>query len=622
MSEPTSLTKSRHIDSDTHPASGLSRIVRPVLAHTIVRGALALAIVWGIGSSFDPYRQYTLTLITVYAIVAAGIVLLIGVAGQLSLGHAVFFAVGAYTAANVAERTSIGLPAELIVATLLAAVLGAIVGLPSLRLSGLLLAAGTLALGFAGQQALYLWDPVTGGNSGLSVSSLRVFGSPVNLFSSSIVVLGLCLLLTYNIMRGRSGRAFHALRTAEVAAQSVGIEVERRRIVAFALSAALTAAGGVLYGHAVSFVSPETFNYNLSIQLVVLAIIGGQSRLLGGVLGAAFVIGLPEQFRAIQAYEGILYGVTLLAVIIFAPGGIVQLLNRAVDAVAHRLRKRVPPAVPAIPAADSEQAVTQLRPEVGTIASDEGLPLVLSDMRVDFGGVHAVRGVSLDIPAGQVLGLIGPNGAGKTTLFNAVCGVVSSTGSVRFGASDLTRLPLRKRSASGIGRTFQNLSLHSGMTPLDHVMIGRHRFISYGLLAEVLRLPSVIRSEREEKRQAMALLELLGLADVALDRADDLPYGVQKRVDVARALATQPRLLLLDEPAAGLPPDEADALLDQVLELTRPQGTTVVIIEHNVELVRRVCERVVAMAAGEVIAEGTPQQTLESPAVMEAYLGE
>ena len=262
------------------------------------------------------------------AIIGVGLVLLVGVGGQLSLGHAAFLAVGAYTAANLSSRSTIGLPLELLVAVVLAVFVGMIVGLPSLRLSGLLLTVGTLALGFAGQQLLFIWTPVTGGGGGMTVGPLMFFGTEITLLSASVIVLGISLYLVFNLLHGRTGRALHALRTSDTAARSVGIEVERRRVAAFAMSAALTAAGGVLYGHAVSYLSPDNFGINLSITLVIMVIIGGQRRLLGAVLGAAFVIGLPEQFRAFSDYQGILYGTVLLLIIIFAPGGMVELFDR------------------------------------------------------------------------------------------------------------------------------------------------------------------------------------------------------------------------------------------------------------------------------------------------------
>ena len=643
----------------TPEPAGLWAKIRPVITHPVFIGAVLLGIVFLFGSGMRQYEQFIVSLVLLNAVVGVGLVLLVGVGGQLSLGHATFLAVGAYTAANLSTRSTIGLPLELLVAVVVAVVVGMIVGLPSLRLSGLLLAVGTLALGFAGQQILFIWTPVTGGGGGITVAPLMFFGRPITLIGASVVVLGLSLFLVFNVLRGRTGRALHALRTSDAAARSVGIEVERRRVAAFAMSAALTAAGGVLYGHAVSYLAPDNFGIDLSITLVIMTIIGGQRRLLGAVLGAAFVIGLPEQFRTFADYEGILYGVILLLVIIFAPGGIVEIVDRITSFVRSRIGRGKRPSEHSTPGpvaiedhgvayrpeehgddgvaahlaegdtdlADAEPTTVEdggvLRTRSGreVIVSAEGLPLRTTDVRVEFGGVTAVRDVSFEVAPGEVLGLIGPNGAGKTTLFNAICGVVPATGSVRFGDDELSKMSVRSRAMSGVGRTFQNLSLHEGLTPVDHVLIGRHRFFRYGLTAEMLRLPKVVRSEREGYEEALALLELLGLADVAHDKVDDLPYGIQKRVDVARALAARPRILLLDEPAAGLPHDEADALIDHVLHLTRPQRTSVIIIEHNVELVRRVSERIVVLNAGEILASGAPDEILENRLVAEAYLG-
>ena len=638
--------------------AGIWSKIRPVVTHSVFIGTVLLGIVYLFGSGLRNYEQFIVSLVLLNAVIGVGLVLLVGVGGQLSLGHATFLAVGAYTAANLSTRSDIGLPLELLVAIVLAVIVGMIVGLPSLRLSGLLLAVGTLALGFAGQQILFIWTPVTGGGGGITVAPLQAFGQPLTLLGASVVVLGVSLYLVFNLLRGRTGRALHALRTSDAAARSVGIEVERRRVAAFAMSAALTAAGGVLYGHAVSYLSPENFGIDLSITLVIMTIIGGQRRLLGAVLGAAFVIGLPEQFRTFADYEGILYGVILLLVIIFAPGGIVELVDRSTAFVRRRMGRRGgsehgtpgpvsivdhgvgyrPEDHPEDPevVADITEATVEvsdpgaevegggvLRTSSGreVVVSAPGLPLRTTDVRVEFGGVTAVRDVSFEVSPGEVLGLIGPNGAGKTTLFNAICGVVPSTGTVTFGDDDLSRMSVRARAMTGVGRTFQNLSLHEGLTPVDHVLIGRHRFFRYGLTSEMLRMPKVVRSERDGYEEALALLELLGLADVAHDRVDDLPYGIQKRVDVARALAARPRILLLDEPAAGLPHDEADALIDHVLHLTRPQGTSVIIIEHNVELVRRVSERIVVLNAGEILAAGAPDEILENRLVAEAYLG-
>ena len=642
-------------------AVGLARSPR-------VYGVVALLIVYSIVRTWSSYDQFVVASIGLYAIVGAGLVLLVGVSGQLSLGHAAFLAVGAYSATNISTRTEWGLPGEIAVALAVSIVVGTIVGLPSLRLSGLYLAVGTLALGYAGQQLLYNWDEVTGGGFGQSVGPIQIGNRLYTLVDATFLLLGISFVLVSNLLRGRTGRALNAIRTAEPAARAVGIEVARRRILAFTMSSALAAVGGVLYAHAVSRVTPETFNVDLSIFLVILVIIGGQKSLLGALLGSAFVVGLPEQFRDLQDYDGLIYGAILLALIVFSPDGLVGLGQRVVALVRRRasgeddeeamIEREVQAAMAALeespdilgeiagppdaavggaggvdgdPTAaggpTSTSASTSRSTSNGSRRSGRldltlpGLALQLTDVEVNYGGVRAVEGVSFTVAAGEVAGLIGPNGAGKTTLFNAVTGLTRATGRIAFGDTDLTPLSIRKRVAAGLGRTFQNLSLHEGMTPVDHVLIGAHRHVRYNTFAEMVRWPTVSRAEREAEAMALDLLELLGLTEVARERADLLPYGLQKRVDVARALASRPRILMLDEPAAGLPHDEADALIDRVLTLTRSTGTSVMIIEHNVELVSRVCDQVRVLDAGQLIADAGPAEILQDERVVEAYLG-
>jgi len=602
-----------------------------------IYGVVALLIVYSIVRTWSSYDQFVVASIGLYAIVGAGLVLLVGVSGQLSLGHAAFLAVGAYSATNISTRTEWGLPGEIAVAL-------AVSILPSLRLSGLYLAVGTLALGYAGQQLLYNWDEVTGGGFGQSVEPIQIGNRLYTLVDATFLLVGISFVLVSNLLRGRTGRALNAIRTAEPAAQAVGIEVARRRVLAFTMSSALAAVGGVLYAHAVSRVTPETFNVDLSIFLVIMVIIGGQKSLVGALLGSAFVVGLPEQFRDLQDYDGLIYGAILLALIVFSPDGLVGLGQRIVALVRLRasgkddeeamIEREVEAAMAALEESpDIVAEATSTTPAAATTSSNgkgatgrldltlPGLDLQLTDVEVSYGGVRAVEGVSFTVAAGEVAGLIGPNGAGKTTLFNAITGLTKATGSIAFGDTDLTGASVRKRVAAGLGRTFQNLSLHEGMTPVDHVLIGAHRHVRYNTFAEMVRWPTVGRAEREAEAMALDLLELLGLTEVARERADLLPYGLQKRVDVARALASRPRILMLDEPAAGLPHDEADALIDRVLTLTRSTGTSVMIIEHNVELVSRVCDQVRVLDAGVLIADAGPAEILQDERVVEAYLG-
>jgi len=451
----------------------------------------------------------------------------------------------------------------------------------------------------------------------MPVGQLRLFGNvmdeKLSLLKISIVLLAILLWIASNLLRGRTGRALHALRTSESATNSVAaINVGWLKLLAFGLSAAFAAAGGVVYMHAISYVNPENFDVDLSILFMLMAIIGGARSLAGAVLGATFVLGMPEVFRGIQQYEGMLYGSILLILIIFSPKGLVGVFTAAAQGV-RRLVLRPPDA-------EAMADLSPLRPR-GDRAQIGGACIDLEKVKVQFGGLVAVDEVSFVIEPGQVIGLVGPNGAGKTTLFNGVCGLVPASGTVRFNGTDISRLSIRKRALSGIGRTFQNLNLHDDRTALDHVLIGMDRRLRYHRLAEACRAPWVVKAEHELHKQAQMLLEDLGLGHLSEVLVQDLPYGIQKRIDVARALATSPQLLLLDEPAAGLPSAEANEIIGRVLEIARNEGMTVVIIEHNVELVASVADRVIVLDAGAVIADGTAEEAFTNPAVIAAYLG-
>ena len=520
------------------------------------------------------------------------------------------------TAGNLTSRTQLGLEAEIPLAILIGFGIGVLVGLPSLRVGGLYLAIATLALNFAGQQLLMEVPSVSGGGAGLTSGPLRLFGStltdPMALVSVSVVLVGIAMWMTINLMCGRTGRSLNALRTSESAAAAIGaINLGRLKLVAFGISAAFASVGGVIYMHAIGYVNPQNFSIDLSIQFLLLVVIGGARRSAGALIGAAFVLGMPEFFRDVQAYEGMLYGAILLLLVIFFPDGLVGIAER-VGAGLTRLRKGARSTSTTAPT-----GADQLEPFKG----EPGAALHLDQVRVAFGGLVAVHEVSLEIPPGQVLGLLGPNGAGKTTLFNAISGLVRAEGAVNLDGEDLTQRSVRGRAVVGVGRTFQNLNLHEDRSVIEHLMLGMDRELSYHPLSESLRAPWAVKADEQIRVASLALLAEMELEQYAYDTVADLPYGVQKRVDVARALATRPKLLLLDEPAAGLPTAEASQMIDQVLRMTRRTGTTVVIIEHNVELVASVADRVVVLDAGHVIADGSPESAMNDPLVIAAYLG-
>ncbi len=596
--------------------SGAAPSSAPVWWHRMLRPS-DLAIVLGVAGalmlapSLSQYR-IVFAFICAYTIVGLGLVLLFGAGGQISLGQAMFFAVGALTAGNLTSRTQLGLEAEIPLAILIGFGIGVLVGLPSLRVGGLYLAIATLALNFAGQQLLMEIPSVSGGGAGLTSGPLRLFGStltdPMALVSVSVVLVGLAIWITINLMCGRTGRRLNALRTSESAAAAIGaISLGRLKLVAFGISAAFAAVGGVIYMHAIGYVNPQNFSIDLSIQFLLLVVIGGARRSAGALIGAAFVLGMPEFFRGVQAYEGMLYGAILLLLVIFFPDGLVGIAER-VGHLLGRLRKGARTvSAPVVPSEPFE--------------GEPGAALHLDQVRVAFGGLVAVHEVSLEIPPGQVLGLLGPNGAGKTTLFNAISGLVTAEGAVNLDGEDLTSRSVRGRAMVGVGRTFQNLNLHEDRSVIEHLMLGMDRELKYHPLSESFRAPWAVKADEQIRIASLQLLAEMELDQYAYATVEDLPYGVQKRVDVARALATRPKLLLLDEPAAGLPTAEASQMIEQVLRMTRRTGTTVVIIEHNVELVASVADRVVVLDAGRVIADGTPESAMNDPLVIAAYLG-
>jgi len=582
------------------------------------------AVGWLVIPAFSSY-ELAITLALSYAIVGLGLVLLFGTAGQLSLGSAIFFAAGTFTASNLSTRLGWGLELQIVFAFIIGFAVGIVVGLPSVRVGGLSLAISTFALSFAGQQLLFEWGYVSGGGAGVGIAPLQVFGMDFSargrIAQTATVVFAILAWMVANLLASRTGRVLNAVRTSEVAASAVAaIEVKRTKLWVFGMAAGIAAIGGAIYMHAIKYVNPENFDINLSIALILTLIIGGSNRISGAIVGAFFVRGLPELFRSLQRYEGVIYGGILLVLVLFSPTGVVGALRSIPQFVRTKLRKV--PAADAISLENLELApLGTRRLPVAAQGGAMGASLVVENVGVRFGGLAAVDGVSFSVKPAEVFGLIGPNGAGKTTMFNAICGVVKSTGSVKFDGVEMSGMNVEARSRLGLSRTFQNLSLHSDRTVVENVMIGMNRLIDYGTVAEVLRLPKVRRVEKEIYDEAMETLGLVGLQQYADRLVSDLPYGLQKRVEIARAVSWHPKVLMLDEPAAGIPSAEADRIIGRTIEIARQAGITVVLIEHNMEVVAKYAERVAVLTHGRLLTEGLPGDVLKNPAVIEAYLG-
>ncbi len=598
-----------------------------------ILGVFFFALTFLLLPQFDQYTT-AIGFILVFSAVGGSLVLAFGAAGQFTLGHSIFLGAGAFLSANIANDSygwGRGLEVEIPIALAVCFILGLIVGLPSLRVNELYLALATFAIAYVGQQVLYEWKQFTAGGSGKSAGDLTLFGWEIGrgtpYIRLSLVVIFVTFWIVGNILDGKTGRSMNALRTSETAARSVGINVAWLKILAFGISGAITGLAGVLYIHNLRYAGPENFNVHLSILLILTLIIGGRHRLAGAVVGAIFVKFLPELIRDVQEYEGIIYGGALIFLTLFSPRGIIGLIEAGLRSIGTLLANT--PVAKILPNTASKEieASTGGTPLeslslAGLANSEKRGHLTVTDARVIFGGVRAVDGVSFEVEAGKVTGVIGSNGAGKTTLFNAITGhAKNAEGVFTLDGVELSNQPIFTRSLAGLGRTFQNLNLHGDIRVLDHALIGLEREMKYGRVSEAFRLPHVVRNERQAYERSAELLDHMKLLEFWNEKVDDLPYGLQKRVDVARGLATNPSVLLLDEPAAGLPTAEALEMMEHVIEYAEHIGCGVIVIEHNVELVADVCERVIVMDAGKILADGTAQSVMQNADVIAAYLG-
>ncbi|HEX2174972.1 MAG TPA: branched-chain amino acid ABC transporter ATP-binding protein/permease [Nocardioidaceae bacterium] len=576
----------------------------------------------------------------IYAIAAIGLTLLMGLAGQVSLGQASFFAIGAYTQGILVTRYGwSGIPSA-VVAVLLASLAAFVLGLALLRLRGHYLALGTLGLGII-ITVFATESDFTGGTSGIfgipkPEFNGRTYDEPAEFFWLLIPVVVVALLVARNIVTSRVGRALGAVNDSEVAAETLGVDTFRLRLQVFTLSAAYAGLAGVFFAHWLAVVNPNAANFPLSVKFLLISVLGGLGTVWGAVVGGFLVEFLDEGMKTLipQLIPGATgevqllgFGIVLVLVIILLPGGLHQAWLTLSGALGGRGRPAAEP--PPRPAADGAPSP----PGAATGPTDES-PLFVRDGRPEpgstllevrgltkrFGGVVAVDDVDLDVRAGEILALIGPNGAGKTTCFNMVSGVLTPTsGSVTLDGHRIEGKKPHVFARSRATRTFQNLQGFGSATVLGNVMVGRHLRSRSGMLRGALLAPAR-REERQIAQAALDTVELVGLRDEAAVPAADLPFGRQRLMEVARALALEPDLLLLDEPMAGLSADERRALA-QLLRRLRAGGMAIVLVEHDVEAVLALADRVAVLDDGRLIALGSPDEIRADPAVIAAYLG-
>ena len=561
----------------------------------------------------SPFTVTLMNYIGIGAIVALGLVLMTGFGGLTSFGQAAFVGIGAYATAWATAVMGypplLGLALALVVSGAVALVLGAI----TLRLGGHFLPLSTIAWGIA-IYFLFANIPGLGAHDGIrGIPPITLAGVSLApnraIYYLIFALLAAAMWGVANLLDSREGRAIRSLRGGATMIASLGVDLFRMRLTIFLIAALLAGLAGWLYAHMLRFISPSPFDIRPSIEYLLMAMAGGAGSVYGAIVGAAIVTFLKNWIQDILPYlsknatqlEIVAFSVLLIILLQYARGGLLSLVQRFVPREAR------------IPRAAQTGLARRALPQAGeTLLKVEGATK-------RFGGLVAVNNVSFEMRAGEILGLIGPNGAGKSTLFNLVTGALRMDGgSVAFMGRDVSNAPQASIARAGVARTFQHVKLRANMSLVDNVLLGAYPRTSAGFVQCLLRL------EREEEaratREALDQLDLVGLGAKAAELAGNLPLGNQRVLEIARALAADPILIVLDEPAAGLRKAEKDALAAQ-LRAIRARGVSILLVEHDMDFVMGLVDRIVVLDFGSKLMEGTPADVRASAAVQEAYLG-
>ncbi len=609
----------------------------------------------------NPFALGLLTLLAIYGILLIGLDVTVGYLGQVNLGHVAFLGIGAYAAGLVVTTLGWGMPSALVVAPAVCLLLGGLLALPALRLEGPQFALATLSFAALTTIVINEWESLTQGAQGLHVARPPVLGVTLDAPGFYWLCFGLLAVVWMamrNLLSSQWGRAFEALRDSPIATDAMGIGTYRHKVIAFALGSALGGLAGGLYAFNFQYLQPQSFTYELMVILLLGVVLGGRKSLWGAFVGAALIVLLPnllsnrflfqvfsgiglavavfaaarglagkttQRFQALapviamgllvagsllvantEDWRKAIFALMLFSVVVGLPEGLMGF-------AAGMLAKLFHVAPPDLPAAANLEAVLPARPATG------GTLLELRDLKKYFGGVRAVDGISMIVHTGHIHGLIGPNGSGKSTAVNVISGLYApSEGESLVHGRALPHGSLFQVAGRGVARTFQNLQLFGELTAIDNVMVA---------LKDVFRAPlplvllGVARAEQQRAlAAARALLDLVGLGDKARIRAKDLTYGAQRFLEIARALARKPELLILDEPAAGLAhPDVAE--LVKIIRRIHDLGVTIILIEHHMDVVSELCDVVTVLDFGKIIAEGPAAEVKRHPKVIEAYLG-
>ncbi len=573
----------------------------------------------------NPYYINVANIIGLNTIIVVGLNLLIGYAGQISLGHAAFYGLGAYISGILTVTYNVSPWLAMIIAVCATALLALIVGIPTLKLRGHYLVMATLGLNLIVNITIVQWDEVTGGPSGFpGIPNLSIgtwaFDTDQRMYFLIWSVAFASILLALNLVQSRAGRGLRALHGSEIAADSVGVPTKTYKVKTFVLSAIYASLAGSLYAHYLTFISPKTFDIFFSIELVTMVIVGGMGSIWGVLFGTVFLTTLPNVLHFFDEYKDIFYGLILVLILIFLPEGVVVALRE------KWRTKKLAATGDKLQAGPQQQPVEPVAGE-SWLRTAPSMPVsaapILSVRKVtmSFGGLMALANVSFDLHDGAITALIGPNGAGKTTMINIISGVYRPyQGGILFASKEIIGLRPYHLAEQGLTRTFQNVQVFDNMTVLENVMVGLHARTRNEFVHSMCHLPGFAREERKIRQRAWEVVAFFNLEDRADWPAYSLPFGQQKRLEMARAFAPHPRVLLLDEPVAGLNMTESREMAQLILKI-RSHGISVLLVEHDMNVVMGISDEVVVLNYGRKIAEGHPQEIQKDKDVLSAYLG-
>ena len=593
----------------------LRAFLSALVADWRLQALLVLALLLG-APLLSPGTVQIASFVLIAAIFAQSINLLTGLAGQISLGHAGFFGIGAYCTGALVKTHGLDVTLGVPMAVLLAGVAGWLLSFPAKRVRDVYLAMMTLGFGMVFFEVVREWNSVTGGTMGLpgvpsaALRTLSILGVKVDglaYFQLLLLITAGTMLMVRNLTQSRIGRAFYAIHISEIAAGSIGIPAGATKQLAYALSGALAGLAGALYAHLVGYLGPESFALPRSIEVLVIAIVGGLGSIAGQVLSATLFTFLPERLQVFAEWQFIAYGLILTFSLIILPKGIGGLLFEPPRFIRPRARAR---------AAMLRADAAMLRP------ADQGAALEAERITMRFGGLVAVDDVSLRLEPGRITALVGPNGSGKSTLVNVITGIYRpSAGRVRFAGRDITGLADHQVAAAGVVRTFQDPRLVPHFTVRENLLLGAHRQLRHSGVAAVLALPGATAEEAQQLALVEAVLALADLTAMADRPIDTLPYGTRRMAEVGRALLARPQVILLDEPAAGLSEPEMERLTQLIRDM-KAMGLAILLIDHHMDFLADLVDDVVVLDSGRMIYRGDIAGMRGDAQVIAAYLGD